>query len=70
LALVEGSTLEGNLRRQRVMAVDEVRWIITQAARALLHAHGKGVVHRDVKPANISGEEQPWSVSRIRTSRV
>ena len=53
MSLVEGATLEDVVRQQRRVPLAEVRWIITQAARALLHAHGEGVVHRDVKPANI-----------------
>jgi serine/threonine protein kinase len=33
--------------------VDGVAWIGLKLAEALAHAHGRGVMHRDVKPANV-----------------
>ncbi len=51
--LVEGAAVDELLRLRTPLAIDEVRWILLQAARALGHAHGEGVVHRDVKPANL-----------------
>jgi serine/threonine protein kinase len=51
--LVEGAAIDDILKSQRPLPVDESKWILSQAARALQHAHQEGVVHRDVKPANI-----------------
>jgi serine/threonine protein kinase/tetratricopeptide (TPR) repeat protein len=52
MALLEGQTL-----RERIAAgplpIDAAVEIAMQLAEALADAHGKGVVHRDVKPTNI-----------------
>lgn len=40
-------------RHPRGLPVADVVSVITQVAGALDHAHGKGLIHRDVKPANI-----------------
>ncbi|MFC4783616.1 protein kinase domain-containing protein [Nocardioides sp. MAHUQ-72] len=50
---VPGSDLKQILRRGRALSPVQVLHIIDQAARALDHAHRAGLVHRDVKPANI-----------------
>lgn len=49
---VEGETLEQILRK-RTLSPEETRSILEQTAAALDFAHQKGVVHRDVKPANL-----------------
>src|SRR6476660_6369947 len=49
---VEGENLAQLMARERVPAEQAVS-IIRQVAGALDHAHQAGVVHRDVKPANI-----------------
>ncbi|MGQ9575351.1 MAG: serine/threonine protein kinase [Thermoguttaceae bacterium] len=53
MELVEGSSLEEELRRGRVFQWREVAEIGIQTCRALRHAHDRGVIHRDIKPANL-----------------
>lgn len=49
---VAGGSLADRLRAGVPPAVETLR-IAGQVAAALDHAHGRGVVHRDVKPANV-----------------
>jgi hypothetical protein len=50
---VDGPTMEKVLASAEPLNWDEALSILRQTANALDHAHGAGVVHRDVKPANI-----------------
>jgi hypothetical protein len=50
---VDGPTMEQVLASPSPLNWDEALSILRQTADALDHAHGAGVVHRDVKPANI-----------------
>ncbi len=50
---IEGETLEERLRRKGKLPLREVTRIVTAVADALTYAHGCGLVHRDVKPANV-----------------
>ncbi|MBN1219383.1 MAG: protein kinase [Anaerolineae bacterium] len=50
--LVEGETLRSRLERSP-MSWDEQLAALRAIAAALDYAHGRGVVHRDVKPSNI-----------------
>ena len=56
MELVEGRTLQSLLAERRRLPLDEAARLLGQVAAALDHAHASGVVHRDVKPANVMVE--------------
>src|SRR5262245_54916917 len=56
MELVEGRTLQAILRERGRLPLAETLRILAQAADALDFAHAQGVVHRDVKPANLMVE--------------
>ncbi|MBK7924841.1 MAG: serine/threonine protein kinase [Gemmatimonadetes bacterium] len=53
MGFVEGESLTGRVRRSGPLTVREVVRLLQDAAYALAYAHGRGVVHRDIKPDNI-----------------
>ena len=53
MELVEGISLEDELKAGRRFNWREVTNIAIQLSLALKHAHDHGIVHRDIKPANI-----------------
>jgi eukaryotic-like serine/threonine-protein kinase len=53
MELVPGCSLERYARPGRLLPEALVLRVAARVARALHHAHSRGVVHRDVKPANI-----------------
>lgn len=53
MELVDGEPLSALLAREGPLGTDQTLEIVAQAARALHAAHVRGVVHRDVKPANL-----------------
>ncbi len=53
MELVDGQPLSAVLRPGTPMDPDAVRELLTQAADGLGAAHAAGIVHRDVKPANL-----------------
>src|SRR3954465_537932 len=50
---VEGANMKEVLSQGRPLTFEQVAEIIAQVGEALDFAHSKGIVHRDVKPANI-----------------
>ncbi len=59
--LVVGDTLAERLRKQGPMSVEKALPIFIQLCFALDYAHSQGVIHRDVKPSNISITTSPTS---------
>jgi serine/threonine-protein kinase len=53
MELVDGKSLEQELRNGRRFPWRDVARIGIETCRALRHAHDRGVVHRDLKPANL-----------------
>ncbi|MEX2392845.1 MAG: protein kinase [Actinomycetota bacterium] len=50
---VDGESLHRMIQRQGPFPVEDAARVARSVLGALAHAHGKGLVHRDVKPANV-----------------
>jgi serine/threonine-protein kinase len=72
---VEGTELRDLLNRGRIDAAVAVD-IVAQVAEGLAYAHARGIVHRDVKPANIMvprdgpAKIMDFGIARMRASDV
>jgi eukaryotic-like serine/threonine-protein kinase len=53
MSYVEGETLGERLRTRGPLPAAEAARVMREVAWALAYAHGRGIVHRDVKPDNI-----------------
>lgn len=53
MELVNGTSLEEELRAGKKFEWAEVKDIAVQVCSALKHAHDRGIIHRDIKPANL-----------------
>ena len=53
MELVDGITLKQYMKEHGVLPTDEVLNFSIQIAKALAHAHSKGIIHRDIKPQNV-----------------
>jgi cytoskeletal protein RodZ len=62
MKFVEGRSLESIVHQLGQMPIPLVQAILYQVGSALGYAHRRGVVHRDVKPANIMIDADGWAV--------
>ena len=53
MPFIEGESLQRRLDREGRLPLADVVAIVREVADALAYAHANGVVHRDVKPANV-----------------
>jgi serine/threonine protein kinase len=68
--LLPGGTLQARIEAPGGMPVDEAVSVALKLARALQHAHERGVLHRDLKPLNVLFDDRgeprvvDWGLSR------
>jgi hypothetical protein len=53
MPVVDGPSLRDRLRREGELPVEDAVAILSDVLDALAYAHGRGIVHRDVKPENV-----------------
>ncbi len=71
MELVGGSSLHDRHESGRRLSVEEVRTLGVQLGQALEAAHAQGIVHRDVKPANVlEAEPGLWKLADFGVAHV
>jgi serine/threonine protein kinase len=74
LELVEGGTLFERVLARSYYSEQKAAAVIEQLASALAYMHGKGIVHRDVKPENVlyldDREDSPIKLADFGASAI
>ena len=74
MELIDGLTLKQYMKQKGVLNWREALHFAIQIAKALEHAHSRGIVHRDIKPHNImvlkdgSVKVADFGIARITSS--
>jgi serine/threonine protein kinase/tetratricopeptide (TPR) repeat protein len=53
MEFLEGEDLKAKLAKKKPDSLEDRLNIVAQVCEGMAHAHGKGVIHRDIKPGNI-----------------
>ena len=62
MKFIEGRSLDSIIKEVGPLPIPMVQAIANQVGSGLGHAHKRGIVHRDVKPANIMVDSDGWAV--------
>ena len=75
MELIEGITLKQYMQKRGVLSWKEALHFSSQICKALIHAHSRGIVHRDIKPHNImilkdgSVKVADFGIARLNSSQ-
>lgn len=75
MELIDGITLRQYMEKKNVLNWRETLHFAMQIGKALEHAHGRGIVHRDIKPHNImvlkngSVKVTDFGIARVSSSQ-
>ena len=66
MELLEGESLAGTLRRERLLSPGLSAWITSEVLAGLGAAHAKNIIHRDLKPGNVFIATQSDGSRRVK----
>ena len=62
MKFVEGRPLDSIIKETGKLPIQMVQQILQQVGAGLGYAHKRGIIHRDVKPANVMVDTEGWAV--------
>ena len=62
MKFVEGRPLDSIIKETGKLPIPMVQQILQQVGAGLGYAHKRGIIHRDVKPANVMVDTEGWAV--------